>query len=265
MTSDVTYPLTAQLYKDGQAWNTVHGFEKFDQARDFILKELREGKADKAVMSASAPNESVELHYRAFDDPQRGRIVLGGVATAKDADDYMRETQEAYARKVFTPRELFALKGIDKYPAGSLFGLEKYLREDGIDLGYEAWEKVEAEGRIEMRFLVSEDMGSDELLEIATVRFIPEEITRYPVLICTHAGEDEVMRYVVNADAFARMISYLRSFMEREEDQQPYVTDMDKPLPALTEFCGYTIHDWYDVDKQQFKEDNPHAKNPRRY
>lgn len=251
-----TYPLTAQLQKTGQDWYTVHGFEKFDAARDFILKELREGKADKAVMMATNPSESaiIELHYRAFTDPMRGRTVLGGVATAEDADKYMQEVQESYARKVFSPRELFELKGIDKYPAGSLFGLEKYLREDNIDLNYSTWEKIEAEGRIEMRFLVSEDMGSDETLEIATVRFIPEEIARVPVLICTHAGEDEAMRYIVNADAFARMISYLRSFAEREEDQQPYVTDMDTPLPALTEFCGYTIHDYYDVDNQVGKE-----------
>lgn len=256
-----SYPLTVTLQKTGQDWYSVHGFEKFDLARDFILKELREHKADRAIMSATSPGDNaiVELHYRAFDDPQRGRTVLGGVATAEDADQYMKEVRESYARKVFSPSELFELKGIDKYPAGSLFGLEKYLREDGIDLNYQTWEKIEAEGRIDMRFLVSEDMGSDETLEIATVRFIPEEITRYPVLICTHAGEDEAMRYIVNADAFARMISYLRSFADREEDQQPYVTDMDASLPALTEFNGYTIHDWYDVEKQKAREDNPHT------
>ena len=250
-----TYPLTAQLQKTGQDWYSVHGFEKFDAARDFIVKELREDKADKGIMLATSPDGTqIELHYRAFTDKMRGRTVLGGVCTADDADKYVAEVQESYARKVFTPRELFELKGIDKYPAGSLFGLEKYLREDGIDLNYQTWEKIEAEGRIDMRFLVSEDMGSDETLEIATVRFIPETIARIPVLICTHAGEDEAMRYIVNADAFARMISYLRSFAEREEDQKPYVTDMDTPLPALTEFCGYTIHDYYDVDNQVGKE-----------
>jgi len=262
MAETATYPLTAKLQKEGAEWYSMRGFSKFDDARDFILKELREGRADKGIMLAEVPGDPTptELHYRAFTDPMRGRTVLGGVCTAEDADQYMAEVKAAYVRPVFSPRELFEMKGIDKYPAGSLLGLEKYLCEDGIDLPYDAWEKIETEGRIDMRFLVSEDMGSDETLEIATVRFIPEEISRIPVMICTHCGEDEADRYIVNADAFARMVSYLRSFMEREEDQKPYVTDMDKKLPVLTEFGGYTIHDWYDTEKQQRKETNPHSR-----
>jgi len=265
--AETRWPLNIWLWKPDED-RTVMGLvnftmNDFDQARNFICGKLQKEGYDAGLMWCFAedtlqgarqksmegritePPQRIELHYRAFDDPYRGRIVTGGSYTAAEADKHVRELKEQYAKKVFTPNELYGLKPIEGYDSPER--LEKWLREEAIDLNYKVWEHIEKTGLVKLKFLVSEPMGSDESFEIATVWFAGN-----PVAVVTHSGEDNSARYITDTNSWYKMITYIRSFVVPEEDEKPTVVDPNKPLYWLTELDGYhSIHDYYDVERMK--------------
>ena len=238
--------------------------DDFDQARNFICAKLKNEGFTAGLMwtdAQASPAEAarsghrlkdlqpqrIELHYRAFDDDFRGRIVCGGLCSAKEADAYVAELKAQYAKKVFTPNQLYALKPItDGF--SRIDRLEKWLGEEEICLhDYQKWEEIEKAGLVKLKYLVDEYMGSDESFEIATVWFASN-----PIAVVTHTGEDNNDRYITDIEGFYKMVTYLRSFMVPEEDEKPKMVDPNKPLHWLTELDGYhTIHDYYDVERQE--------------
>jgi len=267
------WPLNIWLWKEGE-WNgglggsTAPSFTRtiddFEEARNFICAKLKNEGYFAGMMwcdAQASPEEArrsghrledlqpqrIELHYRAWDDPFRGRIVAGGLSSTKEANEYVAELQAQYAKKVFTPNELYALKPItDGF--SRIDRLEKWLGEEEICLhDYKRWEEIEQAGLIKLKYLVDEYMGSDESFEIATVWFASN-----PLAVVTHTGEDNNDRYITDVENFYKMVTYLRSFMVPEEDEKPRMGDPNKPLHWLTELDGYhTIHDYYDVDRQE--------------
>jgi hypothetical protein len=232
----------------------THSLNNFDEARNFICAKLKNEGYTAGVMWTIAdvitPSERIELHYRAFDDAFRGRIVCGGLCSAKEADTYVAELKAKYAKKVFTPNELYALKPIrDDFSRTDR--LEKWLGEEEICLhDYKRWEEIETAGLVKLKYLVDEYMGSDESFEIATVWFASN-----PIAVVTHSGEDNNDRYITDISGWYGMIAYLREFMVPEEDEKPKTVDPSKPLHWLTEPDSYyTIHDYYDVERQEKKE-----------
>jgi hypothetical protein len=267
------WPLNVWLWKEGE-WNgglggsTAPSFTRtiddFEEARNFICTKLKNEGYFAGMMwcdAQASPEEArrsghkledlqpqrIELHYRAFDDASRGRIVCGGLSSTKEANEYVAELQAQYAKKVFTPNELYALKPINQHYAG-IDRLEKWLGEEEICLhDYKKWEEIETAGLVKLKYLVDEPMGSDESFEIATVWFASN-----PIAVVTHTGEDNNDRYITNVENFYKMVTYLRSFMVPEEDEKPTMVDPNKPLHWLTELDGYhTIHDYYDVERQE--------------
>jgi hypothetical protein len=262
------WPLNIWLWKEGE-WNGGLGgstapsltktMDDFEKARNFICTNLKNGYFA-GLMWADAKDEEyskrhgfqpqperIELHYRAWDDPFRGRIVCGGLESTAAMNKYAAELQEQYTKKVFTPNELYALKPINGHYAG-IDRLEKWLGEEEICLhDYKKWEEIEKVGLVKLKFLVDEPMGSDESFEIATVWFASN-----PIAVVTHTGEDNNDRYITDVEGFYKMVTYLRSFMVPEEDEKPRMVDPNKPLYWLTELDGYhTIHDYYDVERQE--------------
>lgn len=201
----------------------------------------------------------IELHYRAWDDAYRGRIVIGGLESREAMAEYVAELQKQYELKVFTANELYALRPINHVDnpdanietRGYLGHLERWLQEENICLhDFRAWDKIEEAGLIKIKYLVNEYMGSDESFEIATVWFASN-----PIAVVTHTGEDNPSRYITDIAGWYKMVAYLRSFMEPEEEDKPTVVDADKPLYWLTEPDNYhTLHDFYDVKTQTKKE-----------
>ena len=252
---DVNNPTSADFLE-------IH--DDFEKARNLICGKLKNEGFAAGVMTADTRDEAykakhgfygqperVELHYRAWDDPHRGRIVAGGLESVAAMDKYAAELQDKYTAKVFTANEIYALKPIDLPWVGYLGSLERWMKEENVCLhDFRAWETVEAEKRIELRFLVNENMGSDESFEIGSVWFDGK-----PLAVVTHTGEDNSDRYITDVAGWYRMIAYLRVFMVPEEEDKPQVLDPNTPLQWLTELDGYhTLHDFYDVEKQEKKE-----------
>jgi hypothetical protein len=252
------WPLNIWLWKN-EAGSLVPGckladftttMNNFDEARRLICDKLNHEDYACGVIWAlpeETEGERIELHYRAFDDPFRGRIVTGGMCTAKEADEFVAELKKEYKKRVFTPNELYALKPID---SGCLEWLEKWLSEENICLhNYEMWDQIEKTGLVKLRYLANEVMGSDESFEVATIWFASN-----PIAVVTHTGEDNNDRYITDVEGWYKMIVYLRSFMVPDEEEKPTMVDPNKPLHWLTEPDGYhTLHDFYDVERQEKK------------
>ncbi len=120
------WPLNIWLWKS-EAGTPVPGdkladftttMNNFDEARLLICDKLNHGGYACGVMWAlpeETEGQRIELHYRAFDDPFRGRIVTGGMCTKEEADEYVAALKEEYRKRVLTPNELYALKPFEEF------------------------------------------------------------------------------------------------------------------------------------------------------
>ncbi len=266
------WPLNILMWKDASkvdinnptSADFIEIHDDFEKARNLICGKLKNEGFAAGIMFASTRDEAqvkrdgfvaqpehIELHYRAWDDPYRGRIVTGGLDSKEAMDKYAADLRDGYENKVFTPNELYALEPIRLPYNGYLGNIEKWLKEENICLhDFNAWDKIKEEGRLDIRYLVDENMGSDESFEIGSLWFDGK-----PLAVVTHSGEDNSDRYITDVVGWYAMIAYLRTFMVPEEEDKPTVIDADKPLYWLTELDGYhTLHDFYDVETQTKKE-----------
>jgi len=183
----------------------------------------------------------VELHYRAFTDPYRGRQIVSGVDPADLKISY--DSQRRYcSMKVFSPRDLYALK---PEPNDVLWQDEDAVRRhiDEIDSSDLDFEEMRKAGRFEYRPLAhSPNWG----WQLGTVWFDGK-----PVMVVNSGGDDSENRerWVTDAEAFGAMVIFLRSFV-KDHGVTGFV-DADMIIPSMTEFYGSTIHDYYDVAVQR--------------
>lgn len=184
--------------------------------------------------------EDIGLYYRAFTDPHRGRIIVGGASPADTNAHYNRRRVEC-TQKVFTPAELYTLK-----PIRTEFDSYRVVRNfiDGFDYyGFDS-NAADAEKRLEVR-----DLAYENEWMLGTAWFDGK-----PVMVIGCAGKDceDKWRWITNGEVYAAMVTWLQTFLERNE-----VTGFIKAsdlLPGLTEFGGRTLHDFYDVDLQEAKK-----------
>jgi hypothetical protein len=186
----------------------------------------------------SAVDEEIGLYYRAFTDPHRGRIIVGGASPEDTNKNYNRRRVEC-AQKVFTPAELYALKPVQtEYDA---YTVTSYV--DGFDTWRFDHEKAEGEKRLEIRRLVYENEWM-----LSTVWFDGK-----PVMIISYSGKDgeEKDKWITDGGVYADMVTWLYTFVEKTEVTG--FVKVDAVIPALTEFGSHTLHDFYDVEQQLTK------------
>jgi len=193
------------------------------------------------------PGGELVLHYRAFTDEHRGRIIVSGTDLA-ELDASYRKTKKYCAQKVFTPTELYALKPT-RTDYGSWHAVSVHLRDEignGFDLDLDAVEKTQ---RMETRTLVDHDYDGRRGWTLQTVWF-----DNKPVMVVNSAGRDGDEyheRWITDPELFGELVTFLKSFMS--EDTTGFVK-ADAKIPAMTEFYNHTIHDYYDVEAQEPKK-----------
>jgi len=184
----------------------------------------------------SKKTDELALWYRAFTDPFRGRMIVGG-CSEEDVNKHFEEAKARCARKVFTANELYQLEPVyvDHEPS---YTVMQYLTELNFwDFDSRA---CDATKRLQVRYLVYENEWM-----LGTVWF-----DTFPVMVIACHGKDceEKDRWITNANLYAAMIQWLATF--EEKTQVTGFIGADMTLPALTEFGGQSIHDFYDTEKQ---------------
>ena len=109
-------------------------------------------------------------------------------------------------------------------------------------------QSAEAEEQIEIRVLADECEDGRRTWTLETVWY-----RGLPVMIVNSSGRDGDEyhnRYVTDAHQFERMLEFLRAFC-KNDGIDGLVNNVDKVIPDMTEFYGATIHDYYDVEKQE--------------
>src|SRR5271167_2013128 len=165
---DVNNPTSADFLE-------IH--DDFEKARNLICDKLKNDGFAAGVMTADTRDEAykakhgfygqpehIELHYRAWDDSYRGRIVTGGLESKASMDQYERELREQYKKKVFTPNELYALTPINRnhdpeattHYRGYMGHIEQWLKEENLCFhSFDTWDKIEEDDRVQLRILVN--------------------------------------------------------------------------------------------------------------
>ena len=244
-------PTEVSLSPDNGTYGRLDDKLRLDLYKALETKEY--GKFQR-IWPASVHMDAGELSilFRAFNDQYRGRIIVSGVDEAEL--EHMYTEQKAFCeQKVFTPAELYALKpmlnphsGEPRVDYGSWHTLSVHLANevDRYDLDSDA---IEAAKRFETRTLVDHDYDGRRGWTLQTVWFDGK-----PVMVVNSSGRDGDEyhdRWITDGKTFAEMVSWLRTFLPESEDTG--FVEASKPIPAMTEFYGHTIHDYYDVERQE--------------
>lgn len=190
--------------------------------------------------TAEGDAEYIGLYYRAFTDPHRGRIIVGG-ASPEGTNKHFEKRKAECAQKVFSAQELYALKPIrtefDSYRVASNF------IDDFDYYGFDS-NTADAEKRLEVR-----DLAYENEWMLSTVWFDGK-----PVMVISCSGKDceEKFRWITDGAVYAELMTWLQTFKERT-DVTGFIKASDL-LPSLTEFGGRTLHDFYDVERQAPKK-----------
>jgi hypothetical protein len=227
-------------------WDGKDEFDPIQRELCDVLEHYEYGK----IEAVRGNNDPVVLWYRAFTCPFRGRQIVSGVDGADLNQAYLSHKNYC-AMKVFSPAELYALK---PEPLDILWQDEDAVRRhvpevDADELDFEAMRVTE---RFEYRPLAhSPNWG----WQIGTVWF-----DESPVMVVNTSGDDSENRerWITDGAAFLEMVTFLRTFVSQHE-VTGYVK-ADTVIPAMTEFFGATIHDYYDVEAQVPKPEPPRAK-----
>jgi hypothetical protein len=233
-------------------WNAGQEPEVFQQDSDIFRLQQKvydtlEDHYDFAKIGH--PTREVYLFYQVVTDPFRGRTIIAA-SDEGGLEERRTETLEKFKRHVYTPNELYALKGVCDF---DLDNLETWLKLDNVDfseygttLGESPWSRIAAERRVKVRALTHTWGYSDEWWFIGTLWFDDK-----PIAVLTHTGECGVSRFITDPLEFSALIAYIRSFAPKA-DPQFFVVAPDKPLADLTEFDDYNVfEEHYDVVNQQ--------------
>lgn len=230
------------------------GPDLFDRIQHDLTEKMETFEFGKLVKTTFhplfVPDESaVEnelLLFRAFTDEFRGRQIVSGV-DVEDLNTRFEECKRFCAQKVFTPAELYALKPIRV--GMSWHTVLVHFPEINFDFDKDASATIELAGRMETRTIVDHDYDGRRGWTLQTVWFDGK-----PVMVVNSSGRDGNEyheRWITDGEAFGHLVSWLQTFTLRKEITG-YVK-ADAVLPAMTEFYGHTIHDYYDVKIQEQK------------
>ena len=266
MESSIQSELHAYVWNEGETPtevflsedNGTYGRED-DKLRHDLYKALETKEYGKfqRIWPANVHMDAGELSilFRAFTDQYRGRIIVSGVDEAELAKMYAE--QKAFcAQKVFTPAELYALKpalnphsGEPRVDYGSWHTLSVHIPEvDYYNLDTDA---IEATKRFETRTLVDHDYDGRRGWTLQTVWYDGK-----PVMVVNSSGRDGDEyhdRWITDNQAFGDMIGFLRSYGKDDQPPTDFVKASDV-IPAMTEFYNATIHDFYDVERQESRK-----------
>jgi hypothetical protein len=228
------------------------GKDEFDPIQRELCDKLDDYEYGK-IVAVRGNNEPVELLYRAFTCPYRGRRTVVGV-DAKNLEETYQEQRKYCSRKVFSPAELYALR---PEPLDILWQDEDVIRThiDELDSDELDFEGMRETGRFEYRPLAhSPNWG----WQLGTVWFDGR-----PVMVVNSSGDDRENkeRWVTDAEAFGALVIFLRGFV-KDHGVTGFV-DKDMIVPSMTEFFGSTIHDYYDVAVQRPVPEPPRPKRKR--
>jgi len=227
------------------SWDGPDDFDKIQHALTEQLEAKEFGKVVRTYPGTKPGDEELALHYRAFTDEFRGRQIVSGADEA-DLNRHFMQHKQYCAMRVFSPAELYALK-----PTRVDHDVEAIVRihVPEIDIYGLDDEAVEATKRIEYRQLVYHSADCYRTWELGYIW-----LDGKPIMVVNSSGRggDEYSeRWITDAALYSEMIVFLRQFIGQGE-----VTGFVKPdtkIPAMTEFYGSTIHDFYDVEKQESK------------
>jgi hypothetical protein len=191
--------------------------------------------------------DELTILYRAFTDPYRGRIAVSGLDEAELAQAYAE--QKAFCeQKVFTPAELYALKPTN-VTHDSYHTVSVHLPE--VDVYNIDLDAVGETKRFETRTLVDYDYDGRRGWTLQTVWYDGK-----PVMVVNSSGRDGEEyhdRWITDNQAFGDMIGFLRSYGKDDHPPSDFAKASDV-IPAMTEFYGHTIHDYYDVESQESRK-----------
>jgi hypothetical protein len=247
------------------AWNTGEEPVEFPQGQDdnaiqyWVAEQLATHEFAKFVRTfpsnAHVEGGEIVLLYQAFTDEFRGRQMISGT-DEQDLAESVERHKKFCAQKVFTPAELYALKpalrrhdGEPLVDFGGWHTVTVHLQEvDYYDLDTD---KIEATRRFEVRTLVDHDYDGRRTWTLETVWFDSK-----PVMVVNSSGRDGDEyheRWITDGAAFGDLIVFLNSFRKTDEQSGDFVKASDV-IPAMTEFYNHTIHDYYDVERQESRK-----------
>jgi len=243
--------IRAYVWNEGEApaelaWDGPDDFDKIQHALEDQLENKEFGKIVRTYPSMKLGDEELALHYRAFTDEYRGRQIVSG-ADEVDLDRHYMQHRQYCSMRVFSPSELYALKPVSvHYDVDSL--VRAHIPEiDAFSLDSDA---IGESKRIEYRELVFNTQDSYRTWQLGSVW-----LDGKPVMVVNNSGRggDEYSeRWITDAALYSEMVVYLWAFV-KETDVTGFVK-ADTKIPAMTEFYGNTIHDFYDADKQEPKK-----------
>jgi len=210
------------------------------------LQQAMETKEFGKIVRTYAQGGEVALWYRAFDDEFRGRQIVGATDEPELVKFYAE--RKAYcAQPVYSATDLYNMK-----PSRVFYDLYHFVGThlpeiDGYALDHDSAEQTK---RIELRQIAYDCPDGRRTWELDTVWFDGK-----PVMVVNSSGRDGdeySERFISDGDTFSRMVQFLREFVEAET-VTGYVK-ADAIIPAMTEFYGRTIHDFYDVVTQTAKK-----------
>ena len=245
--------IKAYVWNEGETPTELkwEGPDLFDRIQHDLTEQLETKEFGKLVKSYAGGNgllpAELILLYRAFTDPYRGRQIVSGLDEA-DLNKLFEETKALCAQKVFSPVELYRLKPTRPVDYASYHTVRVHLPEiDSYELDFDG---VEAGQRMETRTIVDHDYDGRRGWTLQTVWFDGK-----PVMVINSSGRDGDEyheRWITDVPLFGQLLSWLHTFIPRTE-----ITGYVNPetvLPAMTEFYGHSIHDYYDVENQTLKK-----------
>jgi len=251
MTSEIKTEVRAFVWDEGEEPIELHVDEMdFDHLAPELHRQLETKEYGKIVRSYPANDHVIGgelvLWYRAFDDPYRGRQIVAGAEEA-ERNEYYQLQKTLCAQKVFTPTELYALKPT-RVDSADWHTISVHLPDElsYFEMDHDA---AVAANRMETRTLVDHDYDGRRGWTLQTVWFDSE-----PVMVVNNSGRDGDEyhdRWITDLGAFGKMVAWLRTFAP--PDNLGYV-EADAKIPGLTEFYNHTIHDYYDVERQELKK-----------
>jgi len=220
------------------------GAEDFNAIQHTLMVCLKTNEYGKIVRLMS-PSDSITLYYRAFDDQYRGRQVVTGT-TEDEVNAAYEERKQQCAAKVFTPAELYDLDPI-RVQYDSWHTVNVHLSSEISDPLSIDLDEVAATQRFEVRTLVDHDYDGRRGWTLQTVWF-----DKRPVMVVNSSGRDGDEyreRWITDGEAFYDLVRFLNSFSKPEGSGE--FVKADEKIPAMTEFYNHTIHDYYDVERQE--------------
>lgn len=224
---------------------TWDGPDDFDRIQRELCDQLDKFEYGK-IVATRGDNEPTELYYRAFTCPFRGRQIVSGLDQIELEASFV--SQQTYCElKVFSPNDLYNFKS-DKVDYNNYHTITVHVPE--IDRWSIDGDAVEEAKRMETRYLVDRCPDGRRTWTLGSVWFDGK-----PVMVVNSSGRDGDEyheRWITDSEQYGQMVSWLHSLANHGE-VTGYVK-ADSIIPAMTEFYGSTIHDFYDVARQELKK-----------